>query len=608
MASAVPGKTTASGKCALITIQTCADRPVAGTYIQAKVDDGSPLYYSTDGVTYTEYTGIMSVFENGTWYFRAVDQSGNTTIESVTLNNIDSTLPNVPTVKANITDPTKNKVTLSADFTGFAVTRQWSLDGVKWRNYTAPQTVHSNVTLYFREIDIFGNVSEVVTYTVSNIDKTAPDAPDTVEFTASGDILTVDWNDVADNGTAGVTGYNFRYGNSATLTGKGEFTDTSIIDVAGLEAGTWYFQFQSVDAAGNLSAWSEVHSHTVSAVVPRISNLTGSADGLSWEDPANSASYVAEYSTDGFATAVTLVTNTCAVDAYALPSGTFQWRVRAEGSSQWVYGEEITAAEREDASVLTSDADGDTDIFFGSARGVWEANYAAQHQGNSSWKGTGETVLLEGKNKIADIFNGSNDANPLVLSDDANGDALFVDDIYTALGDQARFSQISQIRAGAGNDIVDMTSKRYDYTGSSIRIYGGDGDDTIWGGAETNILFGDGGNDRLAGASGNDILAGGSGDDSMHGGGGDDIFTFGADWGNDTVEQLETGSVTLWFESGSEENWNSETKTYSDGVNSVSVSGCVNVTLKFGAASDLPAGVFDSETSQKVFEDKGMLA
>ena len=592
----------------VITLKTCADRPVAGTFIQATVDDGSPLYYSTDGVTYTEYTGIMSVFANGTWYFKAVDESGNTTIESVTLNNIDTALPNVPTVKANITDPTQNKVTLSADFTGFAVTRQWSLDGVKWRNYTAPQTVHSNVTLYFREIDIFGNVSEVVSYTVSNIDKTAPDAPDTVEFTTAGDILTVDWNDAADNGTAGVTGYNFRYGNSAILTGKGEFTDTSITDVTGLEEGTWYFQFQSVDAAGNVSAWSEVYSHTVSAVVPGISNLNGSADGLSWEDSANSASYVVEYSTDGFETAVTLVTNTCAVDAYALPAGTFQWRVRAEGSSEWIYGEEISAAERENAELLTSDADGDTDIFFGSARGVWEANYAAQHQGDSSWEGTGETVLLEGKNKIADIFNGSDDANTLALTDDANGDALFVDDIYTALGDQARFSQISQIRAGAGNDIVDMTSKRYDYTGSSIRIYGGDGDDTIWGGAETNILFGDGGNDRLAGASGNDILAGGAGDDSMHGGGGDDIFTFGADWGKDTVEQLATGSVTLWFAEGDESSWDSETMTYSDGVNSVSVTGCANVTLKFGAASDLPAGAFDSETSQKVFEDKGMLA
>ena len=217
-------------------------------------------------------------------------------------------------------------------------------------------------------------------------------------------------------------------------------------------------------------------------------------------------------------------------------------------------------------------------------------------------------VLLKGKNKIADIFEGSSDANVLVLTDDANGDALFVDDIYTALGDQARFAQIDEIRAGDGDDIVDMTSQRYAYNGSEIEIYGGSGNDTLWGGAETNILFGDAGNDRLVGASGNDFLAGGSGNDSMHGGGGDDIFTFGGAFGNDTIEQLANGSVTLWFADGSEANWNAAKLTYSDGVNSVSVSGCVNVTLRFGSDPALPAGAFEEETTEKVFEEKGMLA
>ena len=88
----------------------------------------------------------------------------------------------------------------------------------------------------------------------------------------------------------------------------------------------------------------------------------------------------------------------------------------------------------------------------------------------------------------------------------------------------------------------------------------------------------------------------------MHGGGGADIFTFGANWGNDTVEQLAEGSVVLWFESGSEENWNAETLTYSDGTNSVRVSGCVDVTLRFGADSELPAGAFATAASSKIFK------
>ena len=183
-----------------------------------------------------------------------------------------------------------------------------------------------------------------------------------------------------------------------------------------------------------------------------------------------------------------------------------------------------------------------------------------------------KNVLLAGKNKIADVFSGSADASILVLTDDANGDALFVDDIYTASGNQTRFSQINEIKAGAGDDIVDMTSERYAYTGSEITIHGG------------------------------------SGNDSMHGGGGNDIFTFGDDWGSDTVKQLASGSVTVWFEEGSESNWNAETGVYTDGTNTVSVSGSVNVTLRFGASADLPAGSFEEETTRKVFEDKGMLA
>jgi hypothetical protein len=94
----------------------------------------------------------------------------------------------------------------------------------------------------------------------------------------------------------------------------------------------------------------------------------------------------------------------------------------------------------------------------------------------------------------------------------------------------------------------------------------------------------------------------------MHGGGGNDIFTFGGAFGNDTVEQLADGSVTLWFETGPEANWNAGTGVYSDGINTVTVSGSVNVTLRFGADASLPAGSFEEETSRKVFEDKGMLA
>ena len=183
----------------------------------------------------------------------------------------------------------------------------------------------------------------------------------------------------------------------------------------------------------------------------------------------------------------------------------------------------------------------------------------------------------------------------------------------------ARLFRIQEIIAGAGDDIIDMTSQRFEFTGGNFSICGGDGDDVIWANSGSrNSLFGEAGNDRIVGASGDDVIVGGIGNDRMHGGGGDDIFTFCKNWGTDTVEQLETGTVTLWFLSGSMENWDSETLTYSDGVNSVAVSGVSSeqVTIKFESEGSqvfgklYNIGAFEDFLTKKVFEDtdKGLLA
>ena len=246
------------------------------------------------------------------------------------------------------------------------------------------------------------------------------------------------------------------------------------------------------------------------------------------------------------------------------------------------------------------------------ANGIWEKGYTAEHQGIlNGWTGTKEQIVLEGKNKIADVFTGATDANVLVLTDDTNGDALFIDDIYTALGDQARLSQINEIRAGAGNDIIDLTSQQFAYVGNGVKVYGGSGNDVIWANSGNNTLFGDAGDDRIVGANGDDIITGGAGNDGMNGGGGNDTFCFGANFGNDTVEQLAGGSVTLYFENGSMDNWNAATLTYTDGANSVKVSGVTNADVKLVFGEPAPVeGAFLDAASEKIFEDKakGMIA
>ena len=356
---------------------------------------------------------------------------------------------------------------------------------------------------------------------------------------------------------------------------------------------------------------------------PVPENLVGSKERVSW-DPTGAEGYVVEYSTDGFAHALQVDTTGNAVDMLDLPAGTYRWRVKINDGEAWAVGDEIVSDNDNTPKVLQSNADGSDDLFFAQAGGTWENFFYAQHAGSvNDWSGTNELILVNGKNKLADLFFGSNDANILSLTDDENGDGIFVDDEYTELPDgiieqQSRIARIDEIRAGAGDDIVDMTSYRIEYIGDGLIIRGGDGNDVIWANKGDNLLFGDAGDDRIVGASGCDVIAGGAGNDRMHGGGGVDVFTFCENFGEDIVEQLADGSVLLWFASGSEDNWSAETMTYKDGENSVTVKGVSadHVLLEFGDdGSDrfnelVSAGGFLAFTSQRIFEEsgKGILA
>ena len=355
-----------------------------------------------------------------------------------------------------------------------------------------------------------------------------------------------------------------------------------------------------------------------------LSGLSGTEDGVSWRSSEVDRFYCVEYSMDNFEHVLSKQTSGWAVDTPELPEGTYQWRVKVlseeeGGVEEWFVGDEIVSdSTPETPKAVQSDADGDRDVFFASPNGIWNKSCRAQHVGSvGGWTGTKERISPRGKGRIQDLFFGSADLNTLCLTDAENGDALFADDVYTDSPEKmaeetARLFRIGEIFAGAGDDIVDMTSQRFEYVGGGLTIKGGDGSDVLWANKGDNLLFGDAGNDRIVGADGNDVIVGGIGNDRMHGGGGDDIFTFCEEWGADTVEQLAGGSVMLWFVSGSEENWNAETLTYTDGGNSVKVSGIAAdaVTLQFGDDySDLfmeldDIGAFADFTSERIFEDK----
>ena len=194
--------------------------------------------------------------------------------------------------------------------------------------------------------------------------------------------------------------------------------------------------------------------------------------------------------------------------------------------------------------------------------------------------------------------------------------------LYVSSGGTANSTTVNKMgemyvsSSGLADETTLNNGGRIYVSGGGLVIRGGDGNDTIWANKGDNLLFGDAGNDRIVGASGDDVIVGCIGNDRMHGGGGDDIFTFCDNWGVDEVEQLTGGKVTLWFASGSMDNWDADTRTYSDGTNSVTVKGGASVELKFGDDGSgkydelISAGAFETFSSQKILEEpgKGILA
>ena len=359
-----------------------------------------------------------------------------------------------------------------------------------------------------------------------------------------------------------------------------------------------------------------VKHQALQKLVPAVSK-----DGsiMVWNDGSYADAYLVEIAqNDAFGNAIRIATNGTAFDVVS-SAGTYFCQVAEEEGAFTADSASWTSAEIAPRQV-ESNGNGRADVFFATVDGkdVWSGLYQAK---NSV---TGEVAAIAGKNRIRDTYSGSeSDANILYLSDMDNGDALFMDDIYSEFGEDARLGLIREIRAGAGDDIVDMTSDKYTAKLAGMTVRVGTGDDILWGSADGNQLFGDAGNDRITGGAGDDVIAGGAGDDVLVGGGGNDIFTFGENWGNDVVSQLdaEGNSVTLWFESGSMDKWDADNLTYIDGENSVTVSGTNSVELRFGAGTDDAArfanlkdmGAFLGSTTQSVFEteenrSKGILA
>ncbi|MBR5078862.1 MAG: C10 family peptidase [Victivallales bacterium] len=581
------------------------------TKLTASTEAGVDIYWSMDNKTWTKYEGELDVTANGTYYFKATDAAGNTGTNSIIFANIDTVAPAIELL-ANSTTPLQSAKLTASTEAGLDI--YWSTDNANWTKYDSELNVTANDTYYFKATDAAGNTG-VAQIVFENIDTVAPSVAQ-LEISHPDESGLVKLSVVA-NETLSKLQYSWK---------DGDWLDSSDGTISVAENGS--VRFRLTDIAGNVSVTEAYAVEAFDIIVTAIvTETTGDGATFSWGDDGTAA-WADQYDVViGTATGNIDLPDVAAegVELLNAPSGEVALSVKPNQSDIWSDAGSINVQNVHEAisQFIEAEGNGLADVIFTSSSFEWNDNYQAQHVGVGEWEGTRETTELAGKNAVTDVFVGSDDASILLMTDDENGDALFIDDIYSAfpegLDAQARVAKIDEIRAGAGDDIIDLTSQRFDYVGGGMTVKGGLGNDVIWSNKGDNTLFGDAGNDRIVGAGGNDVIVGGSGDDSMHGGGGEDIFTFGGNWGNDSVEQLEDGKVTLWFDDGDESKWDASMLTYRDGDKSVVVNGVTaeNITLKFGDDGSeqygklLANGAFDEYSSERIFENKnsrGMLA
>ncbi len=215
-----------------------------------KVNDGEWLVYENP----------VEMTDNGIVYFRSTDAVGNTTVVLYKVTNIDRIPPEKPLVSADITDLTNQEVVVTASFDADSAIKEYSLDGEIWLSYTEGITFQSNGIIYFRAIDLVGNVSEIAEYLVSNIDKTAPEISIAVDNREAATTKPVFVSaTVADD--SGVVSCEY------SLDGATWFDYTTPIEM--LSNGTIWFRAQ--DSAGNIA----LDSYAVSNIYAPPATLDG---------------------------------------------------------------------------------------------------------------------------------------------------------------------------------------------------------------------------------------------------------------------------------------------------------------------------------------------
>lgn len=415
--------------------------------------------------------------------------------------------------------------------------------GNTYQNLTlADGTYHWRV----RAVDGAGNAGnwKVADSTLA-IDVTPPPVPMVRNTILGKDSVTLAWYGVAADD---FLHYQVRYADNETMQNAEIRATKSIsVGIGAYPAGMLYWQVRSVDRRGNVSDWSAMSNFLV--------RLSGPESLFSWTQEDSLYLQWGGKSTERYEVTLSRSYGGEAVYRWEVtgggtqlvnpPEGNWYWQIRnitSEPASFWSSDSEpVLGGSGKAATVPAVFSGSSTDdlLLTVLSESTWGSAFALRRADD------GRTVSLRGYRRSLGTYCGQTGHDVLLLDD--RGVALLLDDSFsaTAAPGTPRIAGIEEIRGGAGHDLVDLTSSRYEY--GPVTIRGGAGNDVLWSGAGADVLYGGEGNDWLNGGMGNDWLCGDAGDDLLEGGGGDDTFFFAANWGVDRVSNLPGAEITLAF-------------------------------------------------------------
>jgi Ca2+-binding RTX toxin-like protein len=154
----------------------------------------------------------------------------------------------------------------------------------------------------------------------------------------------------------------------------------------------------------------------------------------------------------------------------------------------------------------------------------WNGTFLLDSWGDEGTPGDPPTMAMGGEVfglTNYDIWGNHLDANTVIGT--PNADLIFLD---RAGYDTTRLVNVTEIYGGDGDDLIDLTSARFNY--SAVKLVGGSGNDAILSNSASDRLYGQTGADTLKGYGGSDYLNGGDNNDHLYGGRGNDKLIGGS--------------------------------------------------------------------------------